>query len=1266
YFAEHFTATIDGKQAFLLHEPGRYAPFASASYYGREIDERTSLSLETRSGGSFPSAVRLVRLETRDLLRLAGADPDPRAFQNRYPLASSLVGDPEVRASLAGLYGPAGASLPSAPDIVFRAARPAERIALPADYIPGSVRIQRNGVVESDFVVNDSGEIDFRRPLAATDVVRVSYRSSLPGEAAELLFASGNRFYPTPGVDAELALGGRWKPVEGRYSTRPGQYPGHLTLSGSVALDTAEIGGELRGAVSFSSSDTSGALRFAGMGENSRTIPVSATALFPAPPSSVDPGDPSESGPVQDVEPEDLGADLRGRLFYVDHYAIGPLGDRQLLAYNVEPSFVTAYPYESGGRIGPYPASLPSDDGESFPTAAVFDYEIPAGRRWVAGLIRVDGGRGTDLSETRTLIVPYRVLGPGASDSDAPIGSVEVFIQVGAIGEDLDTDGSLEGGSGISFSDVAAGLTLTAGTVPPPGVRYTEDADGNGVLDREIPDLVVSRHLVTVDGGATTGWDAARIRLTAEEAARLSETRAVRVLIAHDGTTSDSRAGTILVGEITAHGSAFSADYPDSASVSIRELPADLVDGESLEAAFPEVASRLSGAENEPRLLSVDWSGLGTEPLTLVRGAEVPAASYETMRLYYRLAPDASSGGTIALRAVGDAGTIAETGTELKSEAWNELVVELPADSGAVIRTVEIVLAGVDSSEVLLDELSFWDPRTNLGAVSELELEWRPEVELSAGNATIVSDVALGQRLRAQTSAFPGGISAARSGVESSTDLSANVLGADVGLGLDLLATDGGTGVQGRHEVRIPIAPLALVLGDRFRAGYGLIDPGFTHTSDAALTIGTLGEAALGWTSTQRERGAVHWSAEASAGAGATTEADGLSAELRASLREEVEEGVSPSPYLRSWAESFADVAPRSEVDLRSGRLTLAATLTGDPIGLEGNVDSGFAVSREAGQRSADLSYSLGVPLRLREDTTVTLSLGRSGRVVEPASPRSGVAPEIGAVTALHAAHPVSVAMWPFWELADPDYPGRAASLTSGLVSARYRPEIALSVRRAIRSSPWSLLVPATTRLTLARPTERDRDAAHSEYAIVTEAFFVAPNLFGRLGTTPLFPFYDSDEYQTSARVEVSGGDDAPWETQIGVDAEARLIWGSGHSLRVENTLTTAFPSEDETTVTSTVAYLSERPVQALSWLPLPPLLGEAEQTFTLESSLEFEYDAASERALGRLRHAATIHFEERGSIRLHGGVGLGVRGSAQSRETLLGLQLGIEGELRL
>jgi len=141
----------------------------------------------------------------------------------------------------------------------------------------------------------------------------------------------------------------------------------------------------------------------------------------------------------------------------------------------------------------------------------------------------------------------------------------------------------------------------------------------------------------------------------------------------------------------------------------------------------------------------------------------------------------------------------------------------------------------------------------------------------------------------------------------------------------------------------------------------------------------------------------------------------------------------------------------------------------------------------------------------------------------------------------------------------------------------------------------------------------------------------------------------------------------AAWDTEIGVDQRIRMLWTSRGSLELENVLSTGLLPDAETRLASELAWKRPGSPDALGGLPLPPLFTELERTLEHVSRIELDFRSQVHTSVfARIRHESVVRFAESGSIRVHGAIGLGTERSEDSRPVMLGVQLGIEGRLRL
>ncbi|MEE8440579.1 MAG: hypothetical protein V3S41_02565 [Spirochaetia bacterium] len=1253
---DYFRVLVDGRDGLLLYEPGRYSPFEVAGLYDPPvaITDGTTIEFATPHGTALD--LPLIATETLNgtLVSVSTAGTPARSYDRRYPFAASLLDDPAPE-----IYGPAPVAAASRAILRFHTGTGVDAILLDSNYVPGSVRVVRNGTPTTAFEVSDSGELIFVQPLSATDTAVVQYRTAAGGESGDLLLGIGNRFNPYPGLEADIALGMRWKPIQSRYSTTAGQYPGYIALSASAGYAGAgAFTVQASAGASYSVPDSTGVLRVNGMNGSATTVFMSARNIFPAAPPTDDP-DPADSVAID--------ATKRGTLFHRDFTSAGFLGSRELQNYLWTPPPLQIFDYADGGRIGPYAAvSNDTEAGDYAGNVMVMEYDIAVNRTWVAGLTRINGGRETDLSGTTRIEGSYRVADGGTG--------VRAFIQIGALSEDIDADGVIDVGSStidpyLSFNDPATGWTLAAGAVNQQlDSPYTEDADRDNRSDPELPDVLLTRELPPVGAG---GWQTFQIDLTRAEQRLLRSSRSVRYLIQRD-VPGGERTGRFVFSDLRFYGAGFTITAPTSAEVSAREIPetsagtTTLSGAGTLAAAFPAVAGRLGDAEAIPSVLAVEWSGLGTESFTLSHAfSPVAAADYQELRLYARGVGATDAVVTLrALTEVAEAVVAEWSGTV--SGGWIELIVGLPETSAAVIHSVEVEISGQDAGEILLDELSFWTPRETVGATGSLEMEWGPEVSLDIGGRTVVDGIRIRQSLRAQSAGYADGLSATRTGVEATTDLAVRVIGAPIEIGIAGSYGPNGPGLQASHALTIPIAPARTSLTEFFRRSYLTYGESLQH--HVGLAVGPIGPAdgGLDWQlDSYSDKTVSSWNARAG-WRGARDGAERVAAGLGITATEATVRELQSDTYPADWLRSFVGLAPTGE-ETADRTLTLEAELklSGSATGLTLGAALGTAVTGDTDSLATTLAVEIAAPVTLGDRLRVTPSAGRAVTLHSRADHAPSFSADVSAAAAVLGMQTYLIAAWPVWELWDPRTATAFAGATTTFDTAQYLPSVAVEISRPIRSSPWSLVVPTNARVSASRELSRREDAVSEIRSVTTEISLTAPNVLGRLGSSPTFDFYDTDELITSAAATVRTEESGRTSVEIDVDQIARLFWLSGESLTI-NTAVAATGSGAEIRASIEGEFLWTRPAAVLSRFDRTAPLATDGASFDHTESIEVVgtwSNTASQ--IVTVKHATRLTLSDRGSVSLYGGFGIG---STQQEDTgifFTGLQLGIGGKLQ-
>lgn len=1169
--------TVEGRGYLRLWEQGEFSPFEVPSSYLLEPSENAEAAVivDTVRRGSdlaadMPDAFgyRLLPAEGR---LVATLQEDSRlSMRERFPFP-----DP---ARL--LYGPQAAAPAGYPDVEIRlrTLEPVAFYGVPGPVVPGSVRVVRNGLEESRFRVDyQSGRVDLLIPAAAGDVVRISYRSS-GGAAAptDLLFAWGNRLALGTSAVAEIAGGLLWSAEPGSFTEAPYQSRGGIVASagveGSTRAPAAEDGARARVsidydaavALSLSQPDTTGVRRLFGM--EGRGVEV-GLAEEQARPAAV----PAAATGVPGV----VDAAGRGKLVYRDYRQYDALGGGVLLRYDTPdwPPADQVHAYESGSIAGPYEVGGSSADSGG--TSLAVDFSMDADEWWVGVQLPAPGGsRLGDLGWVESVVLS---LAPHATE-----GSYEVYLQLGALGEDLDGDAVLDreagaASAGFSFDDPANGVSLTVGAGPlglGNGLLDTEDVDGDSFLDPEDPAYTVLLAPGRTGGQASSAgdgeWKLASWSLSAEERARLGRSRAVRVLVVK--TAAGPCSGRLLMDRLELLGSAFWAHPAGEGVATVREVRESDLEAlrrpaVPLEEAFPDVRTRLHASGSTQEVLEVAWEDL-VPPSLLLRGfadTGTGGIGYRELRVFLRAPMLLLSGGApeagVELRLVDAAGKgIRVSFTTGPFDEWRELVVDLsglaatlggaePAavtvrsdEDAADLAELSVAVSGVEAGYLYLDEVRLTSARAGLGLAVEAGAELRLDGPLIVlrGGAVLVSAVRLQERLSFASPGFSPLYGSPAQGVafRSASAASVETLAGRVEAFAVLDGSAAGLSASGGHRIALHgLTPASWPVGLGFTDAFSTSGPAgavtTSHETDLSLTVlkrasvlaGTVARVEAGVLE-QSWRAAIAWSPAASFGLGLSG---------RASKRAS---GYASSGdwYLPLWADGFRFIGPWTGGidDWRRGSLKAELSALVRPVGLTLAGETGFSSSgMVSGRRRQDtiLGYTLSVPVKLRPaggpELTVSAAYKQSvGLSTLEAEEGGGFGTDLSAAGAVLAHHAWMLAWVPGVDVVSP----RALEAIEGrlddandypLVGARWEPSLTLALSRGAGSRLLDLVVPAFLDVGFVRRARLEGDLTEGSTSLSAAMRTTALNLFGRTGAFPLFSFYDSDELTGTARVEL-------------------------------------------------------------------------------------------------------------------------------------------------
>ncbi|MBN1834946.1 MAG: hypothetical protein JW820_03785, partial [Spirochaetales bacterium] len=1019
--------------------------------------------------------------------------------------------------------------------------------------------------------------------------------------------------------------------------------------------------------------DTSGIMRLLGMERSGVEVGLSESTAYPAAP----PLDGTLQGLWAGAAPV---AGNRGRLYY------------------------EGYPYETGSKPGPYTVS----DSPGDPTPGedlVLDFDLEDDH-WVGAQIPLSGGGPpADLSAAEGIVVSYR-----AMDVE---GEFDLYLQIGALGEDLDDDGRLdeelsEAASGFAFDDTSQGAVLRVGTDAdnqPNGRLDSEDMDGSGFLDAE--DLPEADSILTVPIETTItadgGWSVARVGFTAAQKRRLSRVRSLRLIAVESGAAPAAAGARVLIDRITLAGSRFWGSPPDG-TVSVREVEEWAAENEppqSLDDAFPDVEELFHPLGERQKVLEVEWTGATDWSVQGFTEAASEGIDYRSIVYYYRL-PEVDGSDDLSFALHDDQGGSIEWTLPAAStvDAWQEVRVDrderqvyrngtmLPGASvsrdtasGSLTR-LTIDRSGTSSGLLYLDELHLTDPRAGLGAAASLQLDLQlPGTLWEAGGHPLLHDVRIREEAEITTAGFAGlyGTPAEALSLFSRSELEAGVSLADVFVSLEVAAQEeaGGleTSVGGSHRVTLPNVPFPLRVSDSYSYRQRDTGPALLRESSVLLDFAPLLQGRFYHTAGNVEDTLTQsWEALLALTPGSFSFDHSLAIDVARSGFSVPREG-----YFRNWAWGYSLLWPTEEGAPLERRelLSLDWRLLPQPVGLTlagSLVAHSYELGSSARTQESRFALELSVPVELAGTETaparLTLEPGyrRTLELLDREPALGDVPADLAGAFTTFGSQRYAFTGVPFWELYDPSLESRFLADSPALDSASYLAEPYVSLSRTFSSRLLDLLLPSYLEIALGKSLDKEGELTRLGNRYDLQSRWRAVNLFGRFGAYPLVQGYRTDEYGTDLVLSLlteQGGEVRVEELRI----EHALGFENGEAgaLSVENRFRLSLEEALE---------WSDSLLLALDWfrypaggvaLPLlPPEVG-ADAFWSHRESLSVELggplaDATSWHPFNLiLRHLTALNLPDRGLLSAGAGLGLDLERTTAGE---LYWRVGIEGTI--
>jgi hypothetical protein len=1270
----------------LLWEPGDSSPFEIMNTYQFEGTppadvSRVSISYQARSPAGTaadapPSGLPAPRIDvsTRRFSVIRHTDSTgTHRFENFFPFHDK---DPTGL-----LYGPSRDGLDGATawEIVSQFRTPVDMYVLESDIVAGSVQVSVNGVPDTRIEVEpQSGTLTLLFDVQPSDRIDVRWRKASEGlSGGDILFAWRDRIPLSERVLLDLSAGIRWNMDPWSYSPEPYARSGTLIASAGLSGKGQGVDWSVTAAAAVTNPDTTGTLRLFGMEGHSLAVNLSEEAAYPA------------RAPGTTIPALTLAESERGTLRY------------------------RTLPYANGSRMGPYNVAGTSESSTTGQTL-VLDFDVQAGQ-WVGTQLPVAGGEDVDLADARSLTIRLRAEAVVTSGA-----GFQVHLQLGSTGEDLDSDGVLDAEASSTVAgfpfNAASGDVLKVGAGPDllgNGLLDTEDRNGNAILEAEDASRLITIDPASLAFTADAGWATVTHVFTGAERALLGAARTVRIVITSETVASSGR---VLVDSLSMEKSPFWAESA-AGTATVREAAEKLLGagdpgaGARLEDRFPAVVSRFHAGTTGQEVLQLGWQGASPAGARLTGYAAqgTGGIAYDAVVLYARATGGAVAAGTALdfslLDSAGLGVSWSFAGTVLADGAWHEVTVlrdslsvsvddapvtasvQWDAGSGSLAHlALEVANAGgLADGAVYLDEVLCTEPRVALGAAVEGEISARfPGAILAAGGVSILSNVTIDQRISLATAGFSPlyGVPLAAEDLSSRTRLGADILSARVQADILLRETAGSFSASGSHSLAVPLAGRAVVLTDSYA-----LAPGGDASRSNSLDIRPPWGFSVRLASQAQsidEQLSQAWTALA-----AMTPAPAVQLSAQVDLSQAVNGyAASGAWYGARWVEDYALLAPWAGGNdvARREKLALRAAVAPTTAARPWDLEAGVAASAEGSEYSStgrtqesSLDASTAFSYRFGQGasaSSLSLRYTRALALTTAESAGPAFAAEASSFGAAILGQGYLLTGIPFVEIfADPSAEVLAL-WPPGLREGAYAPAATLLFQRTYGSVPRDLLVPSLVEVSVGRAIDRTADLARSALYVRPRIVNRALNLFGKLGSVPLFPLFRTDEYSlgVSGSLEQEAGQ--PLQLALlSVEGSAMLSGFKGEELTIVETLRR---EENDDAAQAPLAQLASetqllydwtfRPAQGVP-LKLLPAQVTREASFAHRESAVLTVrwqDAGAFHPFNlTLGHATSLVFPEHGYLKASAGMGMDLESLADGSFAFrIAVKLGVEAKL--
>jgi len=1155
--------SINGVSALVIYQPGTFSPFERQSRYQAPSNNTEDAALVRLSSGERDTRFELLPIETLstdfivfgptvdsaertifEIVRSGGRERNRRDPITMWPLdeypelylpgSPAFTGDIRIRFSN---YGPAGA------------------YTIGTDVIPGSVQVYRGGIPDTQIRYEpQSGTVTLASPVGFNETIRITYlKRSQERRLGSLAAGVGIVYTPEESpFSAEAGLGMRWNVSQEAYTEEGASSPGTVGLGAKTLWDFNRLKASLSLGLGFEQPDTTGLYRVAGMeGKSEIVLGVSTTAGFISKaPSQTDPAFPF-GGPALPLLPQ-LSLSNRTGLSYRNYRRSDWFGGSEMM------SIEWSAP-EVSGIEGPYPARDGTID------IVVAEFENLRQNEWTGFQVPL-GRDGELLEQAKGIVIPIRFLYPDANSN------ILVIAQLGVLPEE---DSTVAENPGLMVE-----FPLFYGA---PSSAWIEQND--------------------IPGGKHVA-----ISLTDEMRRKLRNAGQMRILVVNLGNTPlDNRllvAKPFIMGAswrgITLDGGKIKAavDTGSAGSVSVAEVRDGTLNNKKIDRLHEDKINHV---------LKVEWKNLSgyTGAGTDGRTSSIPLTDYDVLTFYFKgPISEGSEFHLLVSQGPDSYGQSEKTALELNAnippghpftdEAWHSVELHYGKEQRLVIDGgdypgsirynqqafrqnpgndyaagngqpgyIAVLVTGADpaSGSFSIDEICLEDPAPSYRINGGATLDWNhPEALISIGERAVVSGASFSIALESAAMGDPfNDRSETFSGVQSRSRAEATILDAAISGNLLFTASSENSYWSAGHGISRTFGPLSV------SESFDTAPPPNDETMNHSLSLGldTLLQGSLSSAMKYQNRRLNRLWGLSTGISPVQNGHPGFSLEGNLDYTEKTEKVLGWMPnYAQTWVESWSVMIPgdgsESGIQNRNARAMAGFSLSRLPVGadlsFEGKSTVSIPLELTGSASTARIIFPFTVnPIRgnLRLQREISRSLVYAGKNIQEDVFLYG--------QSLSDSGPLwrSIPVYSLFDSKlDSAMENTLSNYTNDSENTRFYELLGLNLIFPERYDILSLIVPVTFTSQVSRTLEQRLDTSLDVLTISSGLNFSAINLFGAMGSVPVFRFYRNDElrHSVTGTVSLPRNEDPLWRIQ----AEQHLgAYGfRGTEMGIDNTYT--------------------------------------------------------------------------------------------------------------